>query len=149
MPQPDSGDNCCDCPSRTGPCDDCGTDGACCIHGVCSILSEDDCVTSSGFYFGNGTDCEPNPCDGLGCCSGPSSCVTTPETDCAFTWEGPGVFCCVGSGGACSNCIEALNESCCISLDGTFGYCCDLSVNECCDDTCCPIGFCIAGICLA
>ncbi len=25
MPQPDSGDNCCDCPSRTSPCDDCGT----------------------------------------------------------------------------------------------------------------------------
>ncbi len=24
MPQPDSGDNCCDCPSRTSPCDDCG-----------------------------------------------------------------------------------------------------------------------------
>ncbi len=23
MPQPDSGDNCCDCPSRTSPCDDC------------------------------------------------------------------------------------------------------------------------------
>ncbi len=27
MPQPDSGDNCCDCPSRTGPCDDCAGGG--------------------------------------------------------------------------------------------------------------------------
>ncbi len=30
MPQPDSGDNCCDCPSRASPCDDCGGCVDCC-----------------------------------------------------------------------------------------------------------------------
>ncbi len=47
---------------------DCGgVTGACCIDGVCSILSESDCFAFCGMYQGDGTICETSPCGGA-CC---------------------------------------------------------------------------------
>jgi hypothetical protein len=36
--------------------------GACCIAGVCSILTEAACILAGGTYQGDGTPCSPNPC---------------------------------------------------------------------------------------
>lgn len=39
--------------------------GACCFaDGTCSIETPEDCDGASGSYFGDGTDCSPNPCAG-------------------------------------------------------------------------------------
>ncbi len=139
MPQPDSGDNCCDCPSRTSPCDDCGGTGACCIDGACSILSADDCNTASGYYWGDGTDCDPSPCPALGCCQCPDgSCETRISADCItpciFT---PGDrFCCDGGGplgtAVCCNASSPFYQTCC-------GYDNDTGASWCCDEgySCC------------
>ncbi len=40
----------------------CGDTGACCIDGMCSITTEEDCTGMGGTYLGNGTTCDPNPC---------------------------------------------------------------------------------------
>ncbi len=50
MPQPDSGDNCCDCPSRASPCDDCGGSTVCC---------DPDAATISITFVGPITTCPP------------------------------------------------------------------------------------------
>ncbi|MBN2559939.1 MAG: hypothetical protein JXQ75_03290 [Phycisphaerae bacterium] len=36
--------------------------GACCVGEVCSIETEEDCLTATGEYQGDGTDCDPDPC---------------------------------------------------------------------------------------
>ncbi len=36
--------------------------GACCIEGVCSITSSQDCTESGGFWQGADTVCDPDPC---------------------------------------------------------------------------------------
>ncbi len=146
MPQPDSGDNCCDCPSRTGPCDDCGGAGACCIFGLCSILSSDDCASAFGQYFGDGTDCDPDPCTELGCClyGGGQFCDTTTHSFCdtipGSTWGGGDFFCWpehfqpIGQ----SNCCFA-GQHPCTSNDGLGFFCC-LPDEVCCNEECCSEG---------
>ncbi|MCK4657905.1 MAG: hypothetical protein KAV82_00145 [Phycisphaerae bacterium] len=43
-------------------CTDAGT-GACCFEdGACSVMAAVDCINTGGFYWGEGTDCDPNPC---------------------------------------------------------------------------------------
>lgn len=70
-----------------------GGTGACCIDGGCSILSEDDCTTGHGYYWGDGSTCDPDPCGiGLACyslqCPGtvPPSVLCGPEIElvCSF-----------------------------------------------------------------
>ncbi len=140
MPQPDSGDNCCDCPSRTGPCDDCGG-GACCVYGVCSILSQDDCNTASGHYFGDGTDCDPDPCIHIGCCLQGELCQTFTSIQCAsvggiFVGDPRGTFCWPAgdtSGfGIVSCCFPGDNR--CIGGNGLDYFCCT-PPNICCSGT--------------
>ncbi len=43
---------------------DCGAvqAGACCHEDVCTMLTEADCLTTSGTYQGDSVSCEPNPC---------------------------------------------------------------------------------------
>ncbi len=153
MPQPDSGDNCCDCPSRTSPCDDCGgaTTGACCIDGVCSIRSHDDCAGLGGIYQGNGIPCDPTPCIGLCCqpitvCPDPvdtvcvegGECLSTiTRVECAGTW---GVASCDDCFVATPECCDSSNPICCI---GDFGLTCCFEDEHCCplDGGCFPIGF--------
>ncbi len=36
--------------------------GACCIAGLCSILTPANCLSFGGSYQGDGTDCDPDPC---------------------------------------------------------------------------------------
>lgn len=38
--------------------------GACCLSGVCEILTDDACAAQGGEYQGDDTTCEPNPCPG-------------------------------------------------------------------------------------
>ncbi len=161
MPQPDSGDNCCDCPSRTSPCDDCGGGtGACCIDGFCSILSAVDCATGSGYYFGDGTDCSPDPCPDLGCCTCPDfSCATTLSGDCispcGFSAVGhccPAGFeqsipyCCDNGFTCCggfspNDCCNALTEQCVHPIDPETGipgaFCCPIDWTPCGFEPCC------------
>ena len=37
--------------------------GACCIGGVCSYITEHDCLTMGGTYLGDYVSCDGNPCD--------------------------------------------------------------------------------------
>ncbi len=111
MPQPDSGDNCCDCPSRASPCDDCV--GACCSGTSCTITTSAGC---SGDYQGNGTDCDPNPCGsptGACCKSSGDNIVCFPdlhEVDCT---AGGGYY--LGDNSTCngSPCSDAGIGACC------------------------------------
>ncbi len=82
MPQPDSGDNCCDCPSRASPCDSCGGGGACCIDGVCSILSAADCASGGGNYLGDGSICGGVDCTIGACCDQGGVCDDITEAEC-------------------------------------------------------------------
>jgi predicted extracellular nuclease len=36
--------------------------GSCCVSASCSILSQGDCLTQGGLYFGDGTNCTSHPC---------------------------------------------------------------------------------------
>ncbi len=60
MPQPDSGDNCCDCPSRTSPCDDCG--GPACSN--CDPIND---ALFGPFCVDGGGNCWTGPEDSDGC----------------------------------------------------------------------------------
>ncbi len=153
MPQPDSGDNCCDCPSRSSPCGDCGgppfNTGACCVGNACSILTSEECFANSGTYLGDGTDCLGIDCTAvpqLGCCGCPdlgescegNYCCTILSTDChapcsftaGFGGFGPS-FCCPESGApglGCAVCIywpEELATHCCpLYVPAGDYYCC-------------------------
>ncbi len=132
MPQPDSGGNCCDCPSRTSPCEDCGgAPGACCIAGVCSTLSAIDCASAGGYYNGDGSLCESVECGEQPCCydsecgAGTSFCGPTPR-----------------------NCTSVLPDYCTTLPGGVVQATCDESncpphiISVCCPDTsqCCDAG---------
>ncbi len=98
MPQPDSGDNCCDCPSRASPCDDCGGTGACCIDGECSILSETDCTDGGGNYLGDDSVCEGVDCTQGACCSSDDGSCFLDTSECAdygppYSYQGDGTVC--------------------------------------------------------
>ncbi len=61
-------------------------------------------------------------------------------------------YTCCGQGE--NSCCNDLTQQCCTNVDpesgDPFNYCCDLATEECCGFAgCCPIGFCIAGICIA
>lgn len=60
--------------------------GACCIGGVCSILSESDCVSGGGNFLGHGTSCAGVDCTVGACCyvtTGAPTCDLRTEADCA------------------------------------------------------------------
>lgn len=58
--------------------------GACCFDdGHCMVVSESDCAAEGGNYFGNDTDCSPNPCPQppAACCFSDGHCeVLFPAT---------------------------------------------------------------------
>ncbi len=159
MPQPDSGDNCCDCPSRTSPCDDCGGGGgACCQFGSCFIEPNEAACLALGYgayYNGDGTICADIDCTLLGCCltDAGQNCATVFGSGCVGTFI-PSGFCCGVSigplGPAC--CPNDGTYSCCVGTTGN--KCCNNLTEECCIDAddsniCCPIGFCVDGTCFA
>ncbi len=144
MPQPDSGNNCCDCPSRSGPCDGCGGGGgACCIGNSCSVLSADDCAAAHGYYNGDGSDCDPDPCGVTGACCFPAQilCPGVDDIDCGV---GDGQACldsalpgdCTFAGGHFLGFFPitcAMHSSDCNPIPpGSF--CCPAETPDCCGD---------------
>ncbi len=148
MPQPDSGDNCCDCPSRASPCDNCGGTGACCFDGVCEVRTQAECEGAGGVYHGNGTPCVPNPCCttcnnlfNFGCQDGDGNCRIGPENcdecvgaiiPCDSLWETLYQYCITCPGSAielcaitrvnpvtCESTVECVSNNCCADCIGT------------------------------
>jgi hypothetical protein len=71
------------------PPPDCGH-GACCEAGVCNLTtSAGECF---GTYLGDGTTCDPNPCQGA-CCYEDGTCATTTSAECDGTFLGVGITC--------------------------------------------------------
>ncbi len=115
MPQPDSGDNCCDCPSRAGPCDDCG--GVTCSNcdPVADVLFAPFCTDDDG-------NCRTGPetCDG---CTGDivpcgsywltdiEYCITCPATLelCAVSRHDPMT---------CESTLDCISHDCCATCGG-------------------------------
>ncbi|MCK4341639.1 MAG: hypothetical protein KAY37_07950 [Phycisphaerae bacterium] len=67
--------------------------GACCQpDGSCTVELQEDCT---GSYFGDGTDCSPNPCPqpSGACCLPDGTCIVTTQADCSGTWLGAGIGC--------------------------------------------------------
>ncbi|MBN2445692.1 MAG: hypothetical protein JXO22_03145, partial [Phycisphaerae bacterium] len=57
--------------------------GACCQGTSCSLETEEDCTTFGGIYFGDFTDCDPNPCVGACCDAFTQECLgDMSEEDC-------------------------------------------------------------------
>lgn len=48
--------------------------GACCVQGSCIIVIQSECDLESGTWFGVGSDCDPDPCNGA-CCLSDGSCI--------------------------------------------------------------------------
>ncbi len=80
MPQPDSGNTCCDCPSRTSPCDDCQVIPLPCtfvptsitLAGISVNCSCIETFPGSGTYFSTSTSLScPPPGTLFGQCCGP------------------------------------------------------------------------------
>ncbi len=83
-----------------GPSPDCiEIGGACCLpDGSCVVLTEKECGAQGGDYQGDGTDCDPNPCDQPegACCFSDGSCVVLSEADCVAqggVYQGDGTDC--------------------------------------------------------
>ncbi len=73
----------------------CPLTGACCIDGVCSILSSDDCATGGGNYLGNGSTCDGVDCT-VGACCFDTFCEIDPESNCTDdggVYQGDGSTC--------------------------------------------------------
>jgi hypothetical protein len=116
-------------------------DGACCITGggaiFCQISNAKDCAALGGVFQGDGTTCDPFPCNGSApigacCASNGQSCFTSTEANCVnggHTYLGDGSSCdpypCpLGAVGAC--CLEDVqfcfvtDEFQCANFRGTF-----------------------------
>ncbi len=114
-----------ECDPATG---ECASTGACCASdGTCSVTIESACT---GTYQGDGTTCDPNPCDPPAatgaCCAADGSCSVTTEADCAGTYQGDDTNCdpnpcdppaatgaCCAADSSCSVTTEA-------ACDGTY-----------------------------
>ncbi len=164
MPQPDSGDNCCDCPSRASPCDDCGAGaiGACCNGDACSDISAAACAMSGGFYIGDGTSCldVPPPCGVTGACCFPQQ-LLCPGGDDVLCGDEGGQFCldsalpgdCVANGGtflgffpttcavSSGDCVPITSGTLCCAVESPdccgsndLGWACCTDIQTCCLD---------------
>ena len=50
-------------PRALNNCDVPPPTGACCVGTTCTIETEQDCIDAGGSYQGDGTGCDPNPCE--------------------------------------------------------------------------------------
>lgn len=119
---------------------------ACCVDGVCSLLTEEDCGTAGGtWYSGLGT-CDPSPCTGVCCLSG--GCMITTTAECsgmAGDWHGnwescdpnPCTAACCISGG-CS----VTTEASCTASGGDWIMGLDDCTPNPCPGVCCVGGSC-------
>ncbi len=136
---------------------DCNPTQACCFDAdSCVDLTEDDCMTASGFPQGAGTDCDTVDCFPEGaCCMADGTCADLSPEDCASmsgSYQGNGTECalvkCVQPSGACclsnGNCLF-LPEADCTAIPNAnwagFGTdCSDGDMNMTADA--CETGFC-------
>jgi hypothetical protein len=79
--------------------------GACCNAGLCSVLTEDECLVLGGEYQGDGTDC------------GSVSCI--PVGACCFSCIEPIVGPCPSPVSLGASCVE-LEEAECVALNGLY-----------------------------
>jgi len=79
--------------------------GGCCSNGLCSILTEAECLASGGSYLGDGSDCSGDPCNMGACCAPDGSCTELTEADCL---NSGGVY--HGGGTICANTV--CNDDC-------------------------------------
>lgn len=77
-----------------------GAVGACCLPDCdCIIVSVGDCYAQGGTYEGNGTTCDPDPCECPpegACCLRDGSCIFVTEEDCSHAggqYQGDDVSC--------------------------------------------------------
>jgi hypothetical protein len=136
MPQSTSGGDCCDCPERESPCDDCGG-GACCKGTwpvlVCSVESEADCISDGGHFLGNGTTCVDIDCNSGACCRVNGSCGQEPDFTCTDPeiFKGYGTKCATSRcEGACIPCRTCPTDCFCVQ-DVTYQECNDAYLDGC------------------
>jgi hypothetical protein len=133
-----------------------GPRGACCFLDPtgpqCAVMSEIECEQLQGLYLGDGTTCDPNPCEPTGaCCYGvPTQCIVTTQTECLNTYNGTYIgdnvpctpdpcppqgegACCVHDNGGNSFCVTATQTQCEQLLNGVF-----FGVGTPCTPTTCP-----------
>ncbi len=107
--------------------------GACCSPtGVCLVTTEAVCDAGGREYQGDGTTCDPNPCEALtgACCFPDFSCLILEIDECAAAWgifAGDGVPCeptpCTEPIGACclvGDLCAMSNQTNCFNGDGDY-----------------------------
>ena len=75
--------------------------GSCCLNGVCTPMTSDNCNSIYGIFLGVGSDCADSQCPTLSeptgaCCLDMGQCVATLENDClaaSGNFAGQGVIC--------------------------------------------------------
>lgn len=119
--------------------------GACCFSdGTCEVLDEGTCVAEAGYWLGEETDCDPNPCPDLpgACCRYDRLCWVQVLSDCLWVWMGYGVPCdpnpCPVNPGACcfldGHC-ELLTSDECLALSYAWWF----GQYSSCDPNPCPV----------
>ncbi len=107
--------------------------GVHCIQTLCP-----DCL---GFFCdGNVFCCHSETLNNATCCTkGIQHCCPS-----AFGAD----FCCLTTEDCCGEfCCNPITHTCCFDFD-IGSYCCDNATEECCGPSgCCPIGFCVGGVC--
>ncbi len=107
-----------DCPPGNPPT------GACCFPDCsCQVLTQADCESMGGVYYGDGTTCVPNPCTCPtgACCFPDGSCLLEPQAECenmGGVFQGMGTVCSpnpcqiVGACCFCDGCREMTQFDC-------------------------------------
>ncbi|MEZ4648983.1 MAG: hypothetical protein R3E97_09415 [Candidatus Eisenbacteria bacterium] len=83
------------------PCPSGPVPGACCLPdcGPCVVMLDEECLQVGGLFMGQGTVCDPNPCDCPpfgACCLSDGSCDLGTEAECmnqGGDWMGEGTTC--------------------------------------------------------
>lgn len=107
--------------------------GACCVEAGCIIVIQSECNAQSGTWFGVGSDCDPDPCNGA-CCLSDGSCIDSSINQLTCETPLPSGF--SGSwtgGGTCATVVCATFDQCDIDGVGTPNgvpvLACDSSTN--------------------
>jgi hypothetical protein len=102
-----------------------GGNGACCLpDGSCIVINALICGEMGGEYQGDGTDCDPNPCQPAtgACCLQSGECTILVYPDCLAQGG-------VWAGGACEPCNPCRDDrgACCMdygcAVTGYFNCC--------------------------
>jgi hypothetical protein len=86
--------------------------GACCLNGSCSLVTEAHCLAANGKWEGPDTSCSGDPCtEPTGACCLNNECYPLTETICSTaggSWEGEGIACEAETCGTI--CVGDINE---------------------------------------